>query len=339
VRRIEIMRTRACDLGLTVEASAYRRVVERVAADLARRGLAWMPEVYLSTGWHCPDRVPVIGVPFTLATAELRRLDREVTKYLETTDEMAALLRHEVGHCYNYALGLHETKEWREAFGPFSSPYRDAYAPARRSRQYVRHLANHYAQKHPDEDFAETFAVWLAPRSGWRRRYEGWGAMAKLRYVDRVMREAAGWKPAPVRGPKIEPIEEVELTVAQHYRRLGYRIDSYGFEEEAVGFFDDDIAEVFRGRRVGGPLPASAALRRLRRRIVDRVIAMLHVRPGAAEQLYDKYVERAEAMGLETGRDAEERLLVGVTTMMTTHLLNRKHTGRFTRTPRVVRCR
>ena len=99
-------------------------------------------------------------------------------------------LRHEAGHAFNYAYELYKTPEWRDLFGPFRRPYRDDYRPVPFSRRFVRHIAGWYAQKHPDEDFAETFAVWLTPRSQWRRkRYKGWGAMAKLRYVDRMARK------------------------------------------------------------------------------------------------------------------------------------------------------
>ena len=84
-------------------------------------------------------------------------------------------LRHEAGHAFNYAYALYRTPEWRDLFGPFRRPYRDDYRPVPFSRRFVRHIAGWYAQKHPDEDFAETFAVWLTPRSQWRKRYQRLG--------------------------------------------------------------------------------------------------------------------------------------------------------------------
>jgi hypothetical protein len=339
-RRFELMRTRVADLELSLAGSVFDPVIARVRRDLERRGLTWFPEVYLSSGWHCPDKVPIVGVPFTLASPELRRVEREVTKELETPAEMVRLLRHEVGHAYNYALGLFETREWRETFGPFSQPYREKYRVRPRSKDYVLHLRHHYAQKHPDEDFAETFAVWLLPRREWRDAFAGWGAMRKLEYVDGVMTEHRGFVPSHVaKGPLVDPLESLEHTVAQHYQRRGYDVNGYGFQDEAAAYVDEDLRRVFVGRRVGGPFRADAALRRLRKRIVAQVIGLLHVRPEQAEQLYDKYVERARLLGIETGRDAEPRLLVNVATMMTTHLLNRRHTGRFTRQSRLVSCR
>ena len=337
-RRFELLKTRVCDLPLDVEESLLAPALARVRREIEGRGLGWFPEVYFSTGWHCPDRVAVIGMPFTLATRELRRLEKEVTGEVESAALMVKLLRHEMGHAYNYVLRLHESKEWRSLFGPISRPYRERYAVTPNSRRFVRHLRRHYSQKHPDDDFAETFAVWLTPRARWRRRYAGWGALDKLEYVDRVMREASGRRLTFPGGDKVDPVEELTYTVAQHFRYVGYPVHTEGLAEDAA-YFDEDLRTVFAGPRAGGAVPAAQLLRRLRRQIVARVVALLGVRPTAAGQLYDKYVERAHELVLEGGRATEPRVLVGVTTMMTTHLLNRKGTGRFTGPHRLVTCR
>ena len=329
-RRLELLRSRLCDLPVALEGSTYEPVIARVRRDLSRRGLDWFPQVYLSTGWHCPDRVPIVGVPFVLASRELRRLEKEITGQVETPAEMVRLLRHEVGHAYLYALRLYERPEWRQLFGPFSRPYRQHYVVKAASRQHVRHLENHYAQKHPDEDFAETFAVWLTPRTEWREQYAGWGALRKLEYVDEVMKAERHHRNASVRGPRVEPLERLRHPLARHYSGLGFDMAGDGFVEEAGGFVDEDLREVFRGPRRGGSCRADDALRRIRRRIVENVVQILHVRPGSAEVLYDKYVSRAADLRMRTGRLAERRLLVGVTTMMTAHLLKYRRTGRFT---------
>jgi len=69
---------------------------------------------------------------------------------------------------------------WRVTFGIFSLPYNEEYLPTPFSMSYVRHTPAWYAQKHPDDDFAETFAVWLDPESDWRKAYENTGAMASF---------------------------------------------------------------------------------------------------------------------------------------------------------------
>ncbi len=147
------------------------------------------PQCYLTDEWGCPDQQPVLGIPFYLADQKLRHLEKAVDA-LESERQIMMYMRHEAGHVFNYAYRLYTTPEWRRLFGPFFRAYRDDYRPVPFSKKYVRHIEGWYAQKHPDEDFAETFAVWLTPRSAWRRQYKGWPAMQKLRYVERVARAA-----------------------------------------------------------------------------------------------------------------------------------------------------
>ena len=338
-RRFELLRERVCDLPLTVEGSMFAPAIARVRRDLGRRGIDWFPPVYFSTGWHCPDKVPLVGVPFVLATRELRRLEREVVGHIETSQEMVRYLRHEVGHAINYTLRLFETPEWRRVFGPFSRPYRTHYAIRPTSHKHVQHLENHYAQKHPDEDFAETFAVWLSPRTRWREQYAGWGAIKKLEYIDRVMGELRGAHVPVVRGARVDPIDRLRCSLAGYYEQQGFSMAKLGFHEEAIGFVDVDLRAVLEGPRRGSSCRADDALRKLRRRIVASVVHLLHVRPGSAQELYDKYVARAKDMRTRGGREADQKLLVGVATMMTTHLLNLKNAGRTVPVERLSHCR
>ena len=78
-----------------------------------------------------------------------------------------------------------------------------------------------YAQAHPAEDFAETFAVWLQPGSSWRQRYEGWPALSKLEYVERAdgtrSRREARHHHAPVRAAQPSSAQ----TLREHYRESG----------------------------------------------------------------------------------------------------------------------
>ncbi|MGA7057713.1 MAG: putative zinc-binding metallopeptidase, partial [Terriglobales bacterium] len=177
------------ELGLTLAGSPVERFVEQLYRELDAKGLTkFRPACYLTDEWGCPSGEPIIGIPFYLAHAALAQLEKE-THDLEDAREIMMYLRHEAGHAFTYAYKLHAKPEWKQMFGPFRRPYRDNYRPAPFSRDYVRHLPGWYAQKHPDEDFAETFAVWLTPRSNWRKRYRGWGAMAKLQYLNRLARK------------------------------------------------------------------------------------------------------------------------------------------------------
>src|SRR4051794_2776244 len=199
--RERLLQSKIADLGLRIEGTYLEAIVERLHGELAAAGIALKPKVYLSDEWACPDGVPVIGIPFYLAHPELSQIEDEMMDGVEaqTEEEILAYLRHEAGHAFEYAHKLYETEEWQRLFGSMSLPYRDDFEPNPFSRNFVRHISGWYAQKHPDEDFAETFAVWLTPGSAWRERYRGWGCFPKLDYVERIVREV-GHKPPIVTG-------------------------------------------------------------------------------------------------------------------------------------------
>src|SRR5205809_6237194 len=160
----ELLGKRISQLGLKLEGSPVERFVHQLQRELERKGLRrFRPVCYLTDEWGCPSGQPVIGVPFYLADPALARLERAMND-LEDEQEIMMYLRHEAGHAFNYAYRLYTTPEWRARFGPYNRRYRDHYPPVPFSRQHVRHIARRFAQKHPDEDFPETFAVWLTPR-------------------------------------------------------------------------------------------------------------------------------------------------------------------------------
>jgi hypothetical protein len=223
----ELLQLRFCDLSLSLEGSALQRRLQRVYGELERRGMRFRPHMWLSEEWFSPDGVPGIAVPFYLAHPRLMRLERRMMGQVEggNANWMLRILRHEVGHAIDNAYRLRRRARWREVFGPASLPYPESYRARPGSRRFVRHLGDWYAQSHPTEDFAETFAVWLKPNSDWRRTYASWPAWDKLRFVDEIMREIAD-QPALVRShTQIEPLGANRRTLAAHYHdklaRLG----------------------------------------------------------------------------------------------------------------------
>ena len=163
------------------------------------------------------DGVPGIAVPFYLAHPRLERLERRIMGEAEGSDSrlLLRILRHEAGHALDNAYRLRRRKRWRDVFGPASLPYPARYRARAGSRRYVHHLGEWYAQAHPTEDFAETFAVWLTPRSNWRKRYRGWGAMEKLSYLNRLARKLGKSDPPRRRGQTDISVDEMETTVAE----------------------------------------------------------------------------------------------------------------------------
>lgn len=239
----ELLEVRLCDLGLEIEGTWLEEVIATARADLARRGLERLrPHFWLSEEWFCPDKVTGVAIPFYLAHPRLIRLERGEMLEVEggTKREALKLLRHELGHALDHAYGLHRRKRWRELFGHSSQRYPDYYRPNPASKHYVQHLEDWYAQAHPDEDFAETFAVWLTPRSGWRKRYAGWPALEKLEYVDELMAEIAGKAPKARSRAKVDNLPRLTATLRDYYDRKKER-----FLVEAPTIYDNELRQIF----------------------------------------------------------------------------------------------
>ncbi len=202
----ELLRMRICDLGLRIEGSQLDGRIAQLYAELAARGLTLQPPCYLGDEWFSPVPTPAIAIPFYLAHPRLEQL--ELSQMLDVEGGSPAqcqgLLRHECGHAFDHAWRFSSRPKWRRIFGRPDAEYSpEHYRPRPYSKSFVRHLPNWYAQAHPEEDFAETFAVWLAlSRDDWRKRYKGWKAIEKLEYVDTLMEEARKKPPVVVDGPR-----------------------------------------------------------------------------------------------------------------------------------------
>src|SRR5687767_4698568 len=195
VPKEQLLRARIKDLQLHLAGTPLERLIQQLYAELEARGLDFRPQCYLSDEWGCPSGVPVIGIPFYLADPNLVSIEAELGGWAEDEAEVMMYLRHEGGHALNYGYRLYETEEWRKLFGDYAKPYKEEYKPKPFSRRYVKHITGWYAQKHPDEDFAETFAVWMTPNSNWQKKYAGWPALKKLQYVEQTMQRIGRQKP------------------------------------------------------------------------------------------------------------------------------------------------
>ena len=322
----EILKKPIKDLGLKLEGSPIERLVHQLYRELERKGLRkFRPLCYLSDEWGCPSGEPVIGIPFYLADPKLARLEKEMND-LEDRDEIMMYLRHEAGHAFNYAYALYRTPEWRDLFGPFRRPYRDSYRPVPFSRRFVRHIAGWYAQKHPDEDFAETFAVWLTPRSQWRQRYKGWGAMVKLRYVDRMARRLRDAEPVRPKGHTDVTVEEMETTVEEFYKKA---LDE---ETQSVELaLDTDLVDIFKvsKRRKKGTRAASDLLRENRKTLIDKVTYWTGVRRSLVRRLVESIEGRVAELGLRVAVREEKGNLTEVSAYATALAMNYLARGKF----------
>ena len=328
--RFELLNTRICDLGLRVEGSPIAPYCQRLYDELEAKGLTFRPSFYLTDCWGCPDGVPVIGIPFYLADTRVARIEREQSGYLEGEQQIMMLLRHEAGHAFNYGYKLYGYMGWEETFGPYSRPYREAFRPDPLSRDFVRHIDHHmhgrtYAQKHPDEDFAETFAVWLTPGSCWRRRYRNWPALRKLRYVDLVMKEIRLEHPKRRRGKLCSPVGEMQIELAKHY---GQRAEQY--RAAAQGYVDDKLRDAFPPVAGRSLVAVGDFLAKHQEELILRVARWSGLAEGAVHTLLVKLQDRAGALDLRFSRQQMSSKLMDVTALATSLATNFVSTGRLT---------
>ena len=292
----KLLELRFCDLKLSLERSPLARRVKRLYAELENRGIHFRPHVWLAEEWFSPDGVPGIAVPFYLAHPRLERLERRIMREAEGGNArwLMRILRHEAGHALDNAYRLRRRKCWRDVFGPASLPYPHRYRARPGSRRYVHHLGEWYAQSHPTEDFAETFAVWLKPNSDWRRTYAGWPAFHKLRLVDELMNSVRGLRP-PVRNrARIEPIEANTRTLAEHYRRKLARHRHY-----RRGLADELLRKIFTPDRPSARcMRACTFLRALKPRMLAKIAREAGSELYTVQQIHRMVIERSEILKL-----------------------------------------
>ena len=320
----ELLKLRFCDLKLSLRSEAIQRAIRNAYRELERRDLRVRPHVWLSVEWFSPDGIPGIAIPFYLAHPRLMRLERQMIGEVEggNANWMMRIMRHEVGHALDNAFRLRRRKGWRKTFGKASQRYPTvSYRVRPASRNYVLHLGHWYAQSHPTEDFAETFAVWLQPKARWRREYQGWPALAKLEYVDRLMSEIQGKRPLVNNRDVVEPIGENTRTLAEHYRRkrARYRLDT-------PDAYDLRLKRLFGKRRKGKRhLRASTFVRECRPQLERLLIRRSRLYPYLVHHVLRTVIERCRDLDLVVDKSKREakRELLGVLERIMIDMLRR----------------
>ncbi len=322
----ELLDLRLCDLGVAVEDGALGRNAERLQGELEQAGLRFRPYLWLSTDWFTPDGVTGFGIPFFLAHPRLARLEREQMFEVEggTRDWCMKLLRHETAHALDNAYRLRRRKAWREHFGRASAPYRDSYVPIPSSRRFVINLDHFYAQSHPVEDFAETFAVWLRPGGRWQKRYARWPvALRKLRFVDDLMQEIRDRKPEVRTRERTDSLGTIRFTLREYYARKRSM-----FSAEELTVYDRDLLRLFPGApRRAGQRRAAAFLRAHRAELRERIASWTGQYAFVVDEVLKGMILRAGALGLRVARPEREALkdAVVMVTVHTVRHVRRRH--------------
>lgn len=318
-----LLKLRFSDLKLSLRNEAIQRAIRDIQRELRRRGIRLRPHVWLSVEWFSPDGIPGIAIPFYLAHPRLMRLERQMMGEVEggNANWMMRIMRHEVGHALDNAFRLRRRKGWRKVFGKASRPYPNVYRVRPASRNYVLHLGHWYAQSHPTEDFAETFAVWLQPKARWRREYQGWPALQKLEYVDWLMGEIRGERPLVDNRDYVEPIAENTRTLAEHYRRkrARYRLDT-------PDAYDLRLKRIFGNRRKGKrELRASAFVRECRPQLERLLMRRSRLYPYLVHHVLRTVIQRCRDLDLvlDTSKRDAKRALLGVLERIMIDILRR----------------
>ena len=320
------------DLGLAIAGTRLEPLVEAFRREVAAAGLSRVqPRFYLSTEWGVPFGTIAIALPFYLARPELARLHVERTGMIEGFDpaELLRYLRHEMGHVVSYAYKLYERREWVQAFGAITQPYVEEYRPLPFSRRFVRHLPGWYAQKHPDEDWAETFAVWMTPaadaKNEWRVEYaDKPTALAKLTLCDALVREVAGRAPLVTDDALDEDVATLDLSLDDFYR--GWDAST----PDVPPGLDGALHAVFAGGKSAAELRDGAALlRRLEPTLCTEVYRWTGHFPERSRPLVRQLAARAGALGLRYAAADEARVTVALTALVTALAMNHVHHGSY----------
>ncbi len=330
----EILNKRICDFNLHIEGGPLENVIERFRRELVERGITRLqPAFYLSDEWGVSDDTVAIAIPFYLADERLRRVHQAKSGVVEGKNEEDVLryLRHEMGHAVNYAYHLYEDQDWTALFGPMSRPYTDEYRSVPFSPNFVRHLPGNYAQKHPDDDWAETFAVWMTPGADWTTQYQDApAALAKLQYCDRVMTEVKDREPHVTSAVLDTDVGDIQETVAQFYDEGGIQGialplsldgDLMGIFPPCQGSADDGDA--------GRVAKASSLIRQHENEMADAVYWWTGMDHALTYALLEHVADRAERKDLRYLLEHRDRVLVQLAAFLTTLAMNYVYRGSF----------
>ena len=329
----EILTRRICDFDLRIEGRPLEKVIERFLEELAVRGITRLkPRFYLSDEWGVSEGTVAIGIPFYLADEQLLKVQEIRGGIVEgaTEEDILRYLRHEMGHVVNYAYRLYEAEEWTRLFGPMSRPYPETYQTLPFSPDFVRHLPGGYAQRHPDEDWAETFAVWMDPASGWREVYsDSPAALKKLEYCEDLMLALRNRDPDVTNAELDLDTSEIRKTVQEYYEEvdIGSGTIPHSLDGDLRMIFASHSPRRCEKRARSGS--AAQLLRRQKDALANAVYTWTGVDPSLLQPVIQHLIRRAAEMELTYRLADREATLVSLTGFLTALAMNYVYKGNF----------
>ena len=326
----ELLEKRISQLELKLEGTKLQPLIQQLYAELSQKGLIFHPPCHVGDEWFVPVNIPAIFIPFFLTHDRLRQLERKMMLEVEgdSSEAFMKLIRHEAAHAYAYAYDFVRKRSWQRTFGKSSSSETPSfYRPRPYSRSFVVHLDDWYAQSHPDEDFAETFAVWLTPEQDWRSRYKDWKALQKLEYVDELMRSLAGKATLPMpeyRAADFDCLGVKLKTYYAHKRKV--------YEDSFPDFYDNDLRQLFdASANDASHIKASVYLRHHRRELEAAVCQWTNESKYRVNQLLARLIARCDQLKLHI-KAYDPKQNFQVSAYITTLVMNHLFTGKFKRT-------
>jgi len=321
-----LLTLRLCDLNLSLAGSLIEPKIQLLNRELDKKSIVFKPHFWISDDWFCPDGIPGIAIPFFLIHPKLKKLEKDFLMEVEGGDHRwcMKLLRHETAHAIANAYKLTERKDWRKIFGNPNAAYHDSYLPRPYSKRYVINLPGWYAQSHAHEDWAETFAVWLNPKSHWETRYANWPALKKLKFTDQLMQEICDKTP-PIRNRRTDhPIDKIRTTLSEYYEN---KMQRYGIDH--AEFFDIDLRRLFATREESPQSQkASRYIREIKKPVLDIVQRWTGEYKYRINEVLIDMIKRCDELDLRAD-DRHKEMFPEMTSCVTMLVMNKLHSGGF----------
>lgn len=327
----DVLKLRFKDISWSLTSSDVEKYLNQLVEELALKGLTFKPKFFLGDEWFSPEGMNAISVPFYFANNRLKSLERSIMLEVEgdNPEWFMKLLRHEAGHCFEHCYKFSKRKKWQNIFGNPEIEYKpENYRPRPFSKSFVKHLDRWYAQAHPDEDFAESFAVWLTPNSNWEKEYARWPmAYKKLKYMDEIALESQKLKIRSTDGSYPCAVNRLTSTLDKFYQKKKRE-----FADDYPDFYDKDLKYIFSGDSNLSKKDFSAEkyLLKYRRQIVSTVVWSTNEKKFTVDSLVKRLAMRCNKLDLRLGK-TELATTMEVSSFLTSLVKNYLFTGKFKR--------
>jgi hypothetical protein len=194
--------------------------------------------------------------------------------------------------------------------------------------RFVRHLPGWYAQKHPDEDWAETFAVWMTPGANWKEEYRSWPeALAKLESCQQIVASIADHDPVVTVMECDEDANELEESLEHFYRK--FATDA----PEPMPAVDGPLRVIFdetTEHSANGDLRSAADLiRQIDRGLAADVYRWTGHFPERTLRLTQHLAARAESLQQVYRGSEQQGVVMALTTLVTALAMNFVYRGSY----------